>query len=184
MYLSKNDRLRIIGPAYTHWCAPYSPSIFPPESTRRHFFKRFFTCTFTPNFSHSDRSSNLSIYSTLRYVRFIFPPRIFNGCLWRLVEIWMLLMQGLSRQQKQRIGFSSFCFVLNCIHFIYSFVRFEWIKIYSFESYFFCCLRLLFRLCTYVHFEHGFLFDEFSYTQSVLPFRIASLFSFIVDYNT
>lgn len=96
------------------------------ETTRRIFLSNASSSShvFTPNsFSHSIRS--LSLYlSTLR-LKFIFPPRIFNGCLWRLVEIWMLLMQGLSRQQKQRIGFSSFRFVLNCIHFIYLFVSSE-----------------------------------------------------------
>lgn len=74
--------------------------------------------------------------------KFIFPPRISNGpC--RLVEIWVLLMQGLSRQKKRfSFSFSFMCFVcfewIECIPLIrnFWFFFFEFVVCEIFRVYF------------------------------------------------
>lgn len=85
--------------------------------------------------------------------KFIFPPRISNGpC--RLVDIWVLLMQGLSRQTtkskgKKRIKFLSLCFFLVSILFVSD--EFKCInchvKFFSFISCIFFCPDEYFVLC-------------------------------------
>lgn len=68
--------------------------------------------------------------------KFIFPPRISNGpC--RLVEIWVLLMQGLSRQKKD----SLFRFLL-CVLFVSNELNvFRWFGIFDSSSLNLSCVK-------------------------------------------
>lgn len=126
--------------------------------------------------------------------KFIFPPRISNGpC--RLVEIWVLLMQGLSRQKKRfSFSFSFMCFVcfewIECIPLIrnFWFFFFEFVVCEIFRVYFVFDGFFSFGAVLCVWFSQiGLTFIWFDGTNFFLsqkipfyePFGVMSIFSIV-----
>lgn len=130
-------------------------------------------------------SLNLSIYLfyTLRWIHistshFQWVSMVFS---WNLNVVDARTFE--TTKTTNRFFFINFFLFRSQLYSFYLFVCFEWIKIRSFESFIYLFFWFDFA-CTGVFRTYDFLFDEFSYSiQCVLPFRIASLFSFIVDYN-